>query len=70
MPINIGIVDDHQLFLKSLSTLIEGIPAFKIVVEASNGEMLLNRLKSASVLPDILLIDVNMHRLKKYQYQY
>lgn len=60
MPINIGIVDDHQLFLKSLSTLIEGIPAFKIVVEASNGEMLLTRLKSASVLPDILLVDVNM----------
>ena len=60
MPINIGIVDDHQLFLKSLSTLIEGIVAFKIVLEASNGEMLLKKLQSASELPDILLIDVNM----------
>lgn len=60
MKINIGIVDDHQLFLKSLSVLIESFPTFKIVMDALNGEGLLNKLQSAETLPDILLLDVNM----------
>jgi DNA-binding NarL/FixJ family response regulator len=60
MKISIGIVDDHQLFLKSLSVLIESFPTFKIVLDALNGEGLLNKLASAETLPDILLLDVNM----------
>ncbi len=60
MKINIGIVDDHQLFLKSLSVLIESFPTFKIVLDALNGEGLLNKLATAETLPDILLLDVNM----------
>ena len=60
MKINIGIVDDHQLFLKSLSVLIESFPSFNIVLDALNGEGLLNKLESAGVIPDILLLDVNM----------
>lgn len=60
MKINIGIVDDHQLFLKSLSILIESFPTFNIVLDALNGESLLNKLASAKVQPDIMLIDVNM----------
>lgn len=60
MKINIGIVDDHQLFLKSLSVLIESFPTFNIVIDALNGEGLLAKLESATTLPDILLLDVNM----------
>lgn len=60
MKINIGIVDDHQLFLKSLSILIESFPTFDIVVDALNGESLITKLASAKVLPDIILLDVNM----------
>ena len=60
MKINIGIVDDHQLFLKSLSILIESFPTFAIVIDALNGESLLNKLATAPVKPDILLLDVNM----------
>lgn len=60
MKINIGIVDDHQLFLKSLSILIESFPSFNIVIDALNGESLLNKLASAQVMPDIMLLDVNM----------
>jgi DNA-binding NarL/FixJ family response regulator len=60
MKINIGIVDDHQLFLKSLSVLIESFPTFKIILDALNGEGLLNKLATAETLPDILLLDVNM----------
>jgi DNA-binding NarL/FixJ family response regulator len=60
MKISIGIADDHQLFLKSLSILIESFPHFEIVVDAMNGEQLLQKLANSKSLPDILLIDVNM----------
>ncbi|MHA4844591.1 response regulator transcription factor [Flavitalea antarctica] len=60
MKINIGVVDDHQLFLKSLSSLLKDFPGFYVLLEATNGESLLQKLQQASVLPDILLLDVNM----------
>lgn len=58
--IKIGIVDDHQLFLKSLTLLIESIEGCTIVVEALNGKDLIEKLEQKKVLPDILFIDVNM----------
>jgi DNA-binding NarL/FixJ family response regulator len=60
MKYKIGIVDDHQLFLKSLSILIEAFKVFEVNIEALNGQMLLQKLASAVELPEILLIDVNM----------
>jgi DNA-binding NarL/FixJ family response regulator len=60
--IKIGLVDDHQLFLKSLALMLEALQNFEVVVEALNGEDLLRRLTllKAIELPDIMLIDVNM----------
>jgi DNA-binding NarL/FixJ family response regulator len=60
MEIKIGIADDHQLFLKSLAILVETFPSFKIVVEALNGSLLMNKLQTLQVVPDIILLDVNM----------
>lgn len=60
MKIKIGVVDDHQLFLKSLSSLLQSFPDFEIVVEATNGEALLQKLLTPSNIPDLLLLDVNM----------
>jgi DNA-binding NarL/FixJ family response regulator len=60
MKITIGIADDHTLFLKSLSTLINSFPSFQVVLEALNGEDLLSRLRTADPIPEILLLDVNM----------
>ena len=60
MKVNIAIADDHQLFLKSLSILIESFPAFSILMDAMNGDILLKKLATAKQLPDIILLDVNM----------
>jgi DNA-binding NarL/FixJ family response regulator len=60
MNINIGIADDHQLFLKSLSLLISGFSGFNIVAEAMNGKEMLDKLAHLPAPPDILLLDVNM----------
>jgi DNA-binding NarL/FixJ family response regulator len=60
MKLTIGIADDHQLFLKSLSVLIGSYPGIEVVLEALQGEDLIKKLALATVKPDILLIDVNM----------
>ena len=59
MKISIGIVDDHQLFLKSLGLMLESVKEFNVVVMAVNGEDLKKKL-SKNNLPEIMLIDVNM----------
>ena len=60
MEIRIGIVDDHQLFLKSLALLINSLSGMNVVLEALNGKDLKAKLKTANKLPDIMIVDVNM----------
>ena len=60
MKITIGIADDQQLFLRSLSNLIRSFDGFEVVVEALNGDELLKSLALLKILPDVVLIDVKM----------
>jgi DNA-binding NarL/FixJ family response regulator len=60
MKITLGIADDQQLFLKSLGTLINTFPQFDVIVDALNGEELINRMQALGNYPEILLVDVNM----------
>jgi len=60
MKITIGIVDDHQLFLKSLGVLINGFDSCEVTVDALNGECLMKKLSLLNDPPDILLVDVDM----------
>src|SRR5882757_9339078 len=56
----IGLVDDHQLFLKSLSLMVESFDNYEVVTEALNGKDLQHKLTNGKSVPDIMLIDVNM----------
>src|SRR5436190_472403 len=60
MNITLGIADDHQLFLKSLSLLINSLEDFTILAEAMNGKDLIEKIESKKLSPDIILLDVNM----------
>jgi DNA-binding NarL/FixJ family response regulator len=60
MKIRIGLVDDHQLFLKSLSLMVNTFSDFEVTVEALNGQDLQDKLKQKNEVPEIMLIDVNM----------
>jgi DNA-binding NarL/FixJ family response regulator len=58
--ISIFIADDHTLYVDSLVIALEQQTeiAFRVIGTASNGEDLINRLKTQS--PDLLLLDLNM----------
>ena len=58
--IKIGLVDDHQLFSKSLSLLLATFKNFEVVVDAIHGKDLQAKLASPEAVPDIMLIDVSM----------
>ncbi|WP_315824150.1 response regulator transcription factor [Paraflavitalea speifideaquila] len=60
MKKTIGIADDQQLFTKSLSILVNTFSGFTAVLDALNGQELLRKLEQQAVLPDIILLDVNM----------
>lgn len=66
----IGLVDDHNLFRRTLSDLIsQKIENFKVIIEASNGKDLIDRLKHLEVsdLPDMIIVDVNMPIMDGFQ---
>ncbi len=60
MKTPIGIVDDHQLFLKSLSMMLKSFQVYDVVAEALNGKELQEKIVQCPVVPAIMLIDVNM----------
>lgn len=55
------VVDDHALFRRGLISLLEEMPEFDVVGEASDGEDALKVI--AQRHPDIVLVDVNMPRM-------
>lgn len=59
MKLKIVISDDHRLFLKSLSMLVQSFPGFEVVGEALNGAELLKIMALQKDPPDLALIDVN-----------
>lgn len=58
MTIRLMIIDDHELIRAGLIQYFGRQPGIAVVAEASNGDELLEKLKTISV--DILLLDLNM----------
>ncbi|MBD5485036.1 MAG: response regulator transcription factor [Lachnospiraceae bacterium] len=58
MKTKIMITDDHNLIREGLKQLLEFDGSMEIISEASNGEECLEKLQD--VLPDVLLLDINM----------
>lgn len=65
--IKIGIADDHQLFLKSLSLMLNSFGNYTVVVEALNGKDLQTKMKQKNAIPDIMLVDVNMPLMNGFE---
>jgi DNA-binding NarL/FixJ family response regulator len=57
--IKILVADDHQLFRKGLVSLVQNLGNFEIVGEANDGNEVIQILRQG-VLPDLILLDLNM----------
>lgn len=61
MPIRILIADDHQLLRQGIRNFLALEPDFDIIGEAVDGEDAV--AKTQELLPDVLLLDINMPKL-------
>lgn len=62
----ITIVDDHAMFRKGLSVLINMFPNYKVLFDAANGKDFINQLNPRH-LPDIVLLDITMPEMDGYE---
>lgn len=65
--INIAIADDHVVMRSGLAELIKMLGSYEVIIQARNGNDLLQQLQKASVLPDICILDINMPELNGYE---
>ena len=56
----IGIVDDHWQVRDGLSSFINSLPNFEVILTAENGKDLIEQKKLGKTFPKILLIDMRM----------
>lgn len=64
--ISLALVDDHVITRKGIKTIIELHPGIRVILEASNGKELLEKLVPAR-LPDIVILDINMPVMNGFQ---
>ena len=63
--VNVVLVDDHVLLRKGLSALVDTFENCSVLFEANNGRDFLDKL-TAEMLPDIVLMDINMPEMDGY----
>lgn len=64
-PIRIVLADDHKLIRESWRMLLENNPRFSVIADCANGK---DAIECAGLhLPDIMLVDINMHPVNGFE---
>lgn len=63
----IAIADDHEMFRDAIKNIVSTLPDYKIIVEAENGQQLIERLQQAEILPEICILDIQMPVMNGYE---
>lgn len=65
--LKVAFADDHTLVRKTVTGFLHGFGGIEVCIEADSGEELLEKLKSAEVLPDVCILDISMEKLTGYE---
>lgn len=65
--IKIAMVDDHLVFRQGIKKLLQGLEDMEIVMDAASGEELLDKLKAAANMPDVLFLDIEMGGMNGFE---
>ncbi|RYF97118.1 MAG: response regulator transcription factor [Chitinophagaceae bacterium] len=64
--IQVAVADDHNLLRSALARLINTFEGYSVIMEAENGKDLCEKIE-ANVLPDIVLLDLNMPEMDGFE---
>ncbi len=64
--IQVAIADDHSLLRNALANLINTFEGYTVVMQADNGKDLCEKI-TKNVLPDIVLLDINMPQMDGFE---
>lgn len=59
--IRLAIADDHPTFRKGLASLLSNVPGIELVMEASDGQDLIEKMET--IQPEVVLMDIQMPRM-------
>jgi len=62
----IALVDDHELLRSGLAAIVNTFDGYKVMLEADNGQALIQNLKNKPA-PDIILLDITMPIMDGYE---
>ena len=62
--VKLGLADDHVMLRKGLAGIVKNI-GYTVLVEADNGKELVDKI-SAGLVPDVVLLDINMPHMDGY----
>ena len=65
--IRVAIAEDQEIVRKGIIEIILAFGGYSITIEASNGRELIDKLKIAEVLPDIVIMDISMPTFDGYE---
>lgn len=65
--IPVAVIDDHPVSRRGMAEFIEDFDRYKVILEASNGQDLQRKLQSATILPDICVVDISMPIMDGYE---
>lgn len=65
--ITVAIADDHTILRKGVIELINSFGDFEIIIEATNGQNLIEKFEEAEILPNVCILDINMPILNGYE---
>ncbi len=60
--IKVALADDHTLLRTALASLIDNFDDCSVIIQAGNGNELIEKIKSG-LLPDVVLLDLNMPQM-------
>lgn len=66
MMIKVAVVDDHSIFRSGLISVLSKKNNIAIILEAGNGKEFIDLLSSKKIIPDVLLLDIQMPVMDGY----
>lgn len=67
MKKKIAIVDDHTLIAQALKGIISNFNNFEVIFECENGKALIEKIKSMTHYPDIVMLDISMPEMNGFE---